>query len=229
VEKQLEARDVFDAAAGEYDRLRRQLIPCFDAFYGMAVDLLRYDVQVPLGVLDVGAGTGLLAAAVAHRFPRARIELLDASEGMLARARKRFGGAGERIRFRLADYRTAPLGGPFHAVVSALSIHHLEDAKKRSLYAAIFDSLLPGGVFVNADNVRADDPAVQALHREAWIEKIRESGVGDDDLARALERTKVDVLAPLELQLDWLRDLGFARVAAFYSWHHFAVFAGWRP
>jgi tRNA (cmo5U34)-methyltransferase len=228
VERRLEPREVFDAAAGEYDRLRRQLIPCFDHLYGMTVDLLRFDAQAPLNVLDVGAGTGLLAAAVAHRFPRARIELLDASEEMLARARERFRGADERIRFRLADYRTAPLGGPFDAVVSALSIHHLQDEEKRALYAGVLDSLLPDGVFVNADTVRAGDPAVQALHRTAWIEKIRESGIGHDDLARALERTEIDVLAPLDLQLGWLRALGFERVACFYSWHHFAVFAGWR-
>ncbi len=113
-------------------------------------------------------------------------------------------------------------------MVSALSIHHLQDGEKRALYRAVLDALAPGGVFVNADNVRAEDPAVQALHRAAWIEKIREAGVGEDELARALERTKVDVLAPLEMQLGWLRELGFGRVGCFQAWHHFAVFAGWK-
>lgn len=223
------ARAAFEAAAGGYDRLRRQLIPCFDGFYGAAVELLRFPPDAPLRVLDVGAGTGLLAEAVARRFPLAEVTLLDASEAMLARARERFAGAGPRIRFRVADHRTAPLGGPWDAIVSALSIHHLEDPEKRALYAAAAATLAPGGVFVNADNVCAEDPAVQALHREAWIEAIRATGIGEAELAAALERTKLDVLAPLAPQLGWLREAGLERVGAFYAWHHFAVFAGWRP
>ncbi|MGC3999465.1 MAG: class I SAM-dependent methyltransferase [Anaeromyxobacter sp.] len=224
-----EAAQVFEAAADGYDQLRRQLIPCFDGFYGMAVDLLRFDREAPLRVLDVGAGTGLLAEAVARRFPNARVELLDASEAMLARARQRLAAGGERIGFRVADYRTAPLGGPWDAIVSALSIHHLQDAEKRALYAAAGAALAPGGALVNADNVQAEDPAVQALHRQAWIDAIRATGSGEQELGAALERTRVDVLAPLAPQLDWLREAGLERVGCYYAWHHFAVFAGYRP
>jgi cyclopropane fatty-acyl-phospholipid synthase-like methyltransferase len=41
----------------------------------------------------------------------------------------------------------------FDAIVSALAIHHLEDAEKRSLFARIHERLRPGGVFVNAEQV----------------------------------------------------------------------------
>lgn len=31
--------DAFDAVAGSYDQARRRLVPCFDAFYGTAVEV----------------------------------------------------------------------------------------------------------------------------------------------------------------------------------------------
>lgn len=226
----MDVKQAFDAAARDYDRLRHKLIPCFDPFYDMAVELLPFAPEQPLRVLDVGAGTGLLAERVARRFQRAELTLLDVSPEMLAHARARFAGepAG-RVRFEVGDYARAPLGGPFDAVVSALSIHHLPDPEKRALYARVLAALAPGGIFVNADNVCADDPEVQRRDRRAWIAAIEASGIERRELDAALDRTRVDILAPLGLQLTWLRELGFREVDCAYKWRHFVVFSGRRP
>ena len=229
MEQRPDARQVFDGAAAGYDALRRQLIPCFDAFYGMALDLLGFGPGAAPRVLDVGAGTGLLAGLVARRHPAARLTLLDFSEEMLARARQRFAGAAVPVEIRVGDSRVAPLGGPWDAVVSALSIHHLQDDEKRALYGRAFAALAPGGIFVNADNVEAEDPAVQARDRAAWIEAMRAAGLPEAELQAGLERTRVDVLAPLGRQLAWLRELGFEQVDCAFKWRHFAVFSGRKP
>jgi tRNA (cmo5U34)-methyltransferase len=53
-------------------------VPQFDLFYGTAVRALGPLAEGPLKrVLDLGAGTGLLTAAVAETYPDARFELLD--------------------------------------------------------------------------------------------------------------------------------------------------------
>lgn len=39
----------------------------------------------------------------------------------------------------------------FDAVISSLSIHHLDDIDKRKLFTRIYDSLPNGGLFVNYD------------------------------------------------------------------------------
>ncbi|HET9552600.1 MAG TPA: class I SAM-dependent methyltransferase [Anaeromyxobacteraceae bacterium] len=222
-------KETFDGAAAGYDAVRRQLIPCFDGFYEMALDLLPFAPGAAPRVLDLGAGTGLLASLVAGRLPAARLTLLDFSEAMLAQARARFAGAPVPVELRLGDSTRDPLGGPYDAVVSALSIHHLPDAEKRALYRRVFGALAPGGIFVNADNVLAEDPAVAARDRAAWVEAIRATGLPEADLAAALARTEVDVLAPLGAQLGWLREAGFAEVDCAYKWRHFAVFSGRRP
>ncbi len=222
-----DARRTFDGAAAGYDALRRQIVPCFEDFYGAAVALAASAPGAAPRILDLGAGTGLLADLVRRRLPAARLTLLDFSEEMLARARARFAGA--PVEVRVGDYSTAPLGGPWEAIVSALSIHHLPDADKRRLFARAFEALAPGGLLVDADNVLADDPAVQARDRAAWIAAIRAAGLPEAELQAALERTRVDILAPLAAQLGWLREAGFVEVDCVYKWHHFAVFSGRRP
>ena len=220
----MDVKQTFDGAAASYDALRRRLIPCFDGFYGAAVDLAATAPGAAPRVLDLGAGTGLLAEQVLRRLPAARLTLLDFSEPMLAQARARFAGGRAEVALRLGDHAAAELGGPWDAIVSALSIHHLPDPEKRRLCARAFAALAPGGIFVNADNVTAEDPAVQARDRAAWVAAIRASGVGEAELAAAIERTKVDVLAPLGAQLAWLREVGFAEVDCVYKWRQFAVF-----
>ena len=224
----MDVKQTFDGVAASYDAHRRQLIPCFDGFYDAAVELAATAPGPAPRILDLGSGTGLLAALILRRLPDARFTLLDISEAMLAQARTRFAGSPAHVEIRVGDHATADLGGPWDAIVSALSIHHLTDADKRRLYARAFAALAPGGIFVNADNVTAEDPAVQARARAAWVAGIRASGLGEAELAAAMQRTHVDILAPLAPQLAWLREAGFTEVDCTYKWHHFVVFSGRR-
>jgi tRNA (cmo5U34)-methyltransferase len=210
-------REAFDRFAQSYDRSRRQLVPCFDAFYGTALERLPFERDAAARILDLGAGTGLLSAFIAEAFPKARIELVDISEAMLAGARSRFERQ-SRFRFRQLDYLKEPLGGPYHAIVSALSIHHASQAEKADLFRRVLGALAPEGAFINADQVLGD--------QDAWLREVRESGVSDEDLASALERMREDQPASVEEQLRWLEAAGFRDVDCWYRSHIFAVFGG---
>jgi len=212
-------REAFDRFAQSYDRSRRQLVPCFDAFYGTALERLPFERDAAARVLDLGAGTGLLAAFIAEAYPNAQIDLVDISDAMLDGARSRFDRQ-SRFRFRRLDYLKEPLGGPYHAVVSALSIHHASQAEKVDLYLGVLGALAPGGAFINADQVIGD--------QDAWLREVRESGVSDEDLASALERMREDRPASVEDQLRWLEAAGFRDVDCWYRSHIFAVFGGLR-
>ncbi|MGV1100598.1 class I SAM-dependent methyltransferase [Thiovibrio sp. JS02] len=223
-------QEAFDKYAEDYDGGRRRLIPCFDDFYGTALGCIPFPVEQALRVLDLGAGTGLFAAMIAARYPRAILTLVDVSEKMLACARRRFAAQTGKVSFLAADYsRDLAVTPPFDLVISALSIHHLRDPEKEGLFARIFAALKPGGIFVNADQVLGDSPAIERVYRQTWLEQVKEKGASEAELAAALERMQADRMATLAFQLDCLGKAGFEKVNCWYKNYSFAVFSGERP
>jgi tRNA (cmo5U34)-methyltransferase len=220
-----DATAVFDQHARDYDALRRRLVPDFDAFYGAALEALGL-VAPPVGrVLDLGAGTGLLAAMVTRAHPEAELVLLDGAGEMLAQARERLG---DRVSYVTADLGDPLPEGPWDAVVSALAIHHLDAAGKRDLFARVHDALAPGGVFVNAEQVLGPTPKLDAGYRERHRAQAFALGVSPAEWEATLERMSHDRCDTVADQLAWLADAGFVDVDSPWRSGRFAVLAARR-
>ncbi len=222
-----EVRARFDAVSRAYDGQRRKFIPCFDDFYALAVTAAETEAQTP-AILDIGAGTGLLTAFLMERYPSGRYTLVDLSDRMLGVARERFADK-SGVRYVAADYLEYDFGETFDLVVSALSIHHLEDKDKQRLYRKCFGLLRPGGLLVNADQVKSDSPWVDALEKRVWYQGIARSGLTEDEIQAGRERIALDRESGLAEQLEWLRAAGFGDVGCLYKYLHFAVFLGRKP
>ncbi len=223
----------FDRWVDTYDADRRILVPCFDAFYGTAAEVAAFgrsgpDAE-PARVLDLGAGTGLLAAELAVVLPGASFVLLDEAPEMLERARERLAPLGDRVTTVVADLADPLPEGPFDVIASALAIHHLDDAGKADLYARAAQALAPGGVLVNAEQVAGPTPVLDAAYRERWEAHTRALGADDAMLAAAAERMAIDRPAPVEDQLAMLREAGLVDVDCLFRSWRFAVIAGWAP
>jgi tRNA (cmo5U34)-methyltransferase len=217
---------VFAAHAVDYDAQRRRLVPCFDEFYGTAVSVIGLRGGPVRRVLDLGAGTGLLSAAVLARYPDAQLVLVDGAAEMLEQARERLRvGSTTTI---VADLREALPDGPFDAVVSALAIHHLEDPDKRDLLARVHDALRPGGVFINAEHVTGASPWLADAYRSMWREACQVAGASEDEIAGAEARMQTDRCVAVTTQLQWMYAAGMQECDCFFRQLHFAVLAGWR-
>ncbi|RMH67077.1 MAG: class I SAM-dependent methyltransferase [Actinomyces sp.] len=216
----------FAATAADYDRTRRLLVDCYDAFYGTARELLDLAPRVER-VCDLGAGTGLFTEMLAADHPGARFVLLDGVPEMLEQAAARLGT--DRFEYLVGLLTDELPEGPFDAVVSALAIHHLDDGAKRDLYGRIVEVLVPGGVFVNADQVLAPTPRLEHRQVRRWRERATAAGATPEDLRAAARRMAADRCAPVEPQLEWLRDAGFVDVDCPFRDHRFAVLVGRRP
>ncbi|QBR71601.1 methyltransferase [Beijerinckiaceae bacterium] len=214
----------FTKDAAVYDPVRRALIPCFDSFYGNIGELIaEKGVTGKTRILDLGAGTGLVSAMIRQKWQSVSLQLLDGSQAMLDQARGRFAGD-DLVSFVEADMTQAELGGPWDVVVSALAIHHLEDAVKRELFGRVYAALQSDGWFINADQVRAPAQTRQNRDHRMWREQALKLGARESDLVAAEERMRHDRCATLEDQLAWLRDAGFADVDCTFKAWHFAVF-----
>jgi len=219
------ASDVFDRQAGGYEALRRRLVPPYDDFYGTAVAALDLAARPPRRILDLGAGTGLLARGVLAARPQAELVLLDAAPAMLDEARATLG---DRVAYHVGDLADPLPAGPWDAVVSALAAHHLDDPGKRDLFARAHDALAPGGVFVNAEQVAGPTARLDAAYRAWHRERALALGATEQDWREAEERMAYDRCASVEAQLGWLRDAGFAEADCLFKDRLFAVLVALR-
>jgi ubiquinone/menaquinone biosynthesis C-methylase UbiE len=194
--------------------------------------------------LDLGCGDGMLSSAILDEHPHARGLLVDFSEAMLDAARKQLEPHLDRVTFLKADIRqpgwmlqVASLA-PVDAVVSGFAIHHLPDARKRDLFGEIFGLLKPEGIFINIEHVSSATRWTESVLDDYMIDAIfgkelkASPGKTRAEVAREYYSRVVQdasILAPLEVQCDWLREIGFDGVECYLKVQELAVFGGQRP
>jgi ubiquinone/menaquinone biosynthesis C-methylase UbiE len=166
-----------------------------------------------LSFLDLGCGDGVLGNAVLDRFPSARGVLADFSAPML-------------------DWVDAvrPFA-PFDAVVSGYSIHHQPDRRKRQVYGEIYGLLAAGGVFVNVEHVSSPTEWLAAMQDELFVDNLHAIHPGQTRAEVAAvyynrSDKAANILAPVELQCQWLREIGFTDVDCYLKIFEEAVFGG---
>ena len=228
-------RDVAKAFLTE----RSTVIPDRPRQLEVLLRVLRGFCPQPRRILDVGTGDGLLLATFLEAFPQAGGVGVDFSSLMLEQARQRLTKFGSRATTLEADLQNPTwkdsLPAPFDAVVSGFAIHHLPHDRKRVLYQEIFDLLSPGGVFLNCEHVSSATPRIEQLADEAMTEHLylRRKEKGEDVTVEQVHREWMErpdraanILAPLEDQCRWLREIGFQDVDCFWKYFELAIFGG---
>ena len=165
-------------------------------------------------VLDLGTGDGRLLALVKSSLADAvEATAVDFSPAMLAAAGKRFAGdSSVTIVTHNLDH-PLPVLGSFDAVVSSFAIHHLVHERKRELYTEIYTLLNAGGVFCNLEHVASATPR---LHEE-FLNALGLTAETEDPSNKLLD---------LQIQLQWLREIGFVDVDCLWKWRELALMVG---
>ena len=123
----------YDAFAVLAARLREQVIGRLD-----------WIAFTPESILDLGCGTGQGAAALAARWPKARVVALDASAAMLREAQQRVDE--RRIEWLAAEAEAMPLpDASFDLVFSNLMLPWCEDLD--TVFTGVARVLAPRGLF----------------------------------------------------------------------------------
>jgi tRNA (cmo5U34)-methyltransferase len=219
-------------------------IPLAQEQIGIMLALLASRDEPVERFLDLGCGDGILGAAILGRYPESRGVLADFSEPILVKAREVLGIFASQLEFLNLDYsdlawmNAVRPTAPFDAIVSGYSIHHQPDARKREIYAEIFDLLRPGGWFVNVEHVLPATELVTEIFEKHIIDArvAQEISTGGPktraEIAEAFHSRQdkaVNLLAPVEAQCAWLREIGYQDVDCYFRIYSLAVFAGRRP
>ncbi len=152
-------------------------------------------------VLDLGCGDGRLLAIIQQQLPEVEGVLVDHSPAMLEAARQRPWSAD--VQFVSHDLgQPLPDLGQFDVVVSSFAIHHVDDTRKKLLYAEIFGLLKQGGVFLNLEHVAS----ANAVQHQKFLDLLGGAEDASNQLAPAFE------------QVQWLEQAGFKQSDVLWKW-----------
>ncbi|HVT68767.1 MAG TPA: class I SAM-dependent methyltransferase [Trebonia sp.] len=203
----------------------------------LMAQLLPFAADEPFTFVDLGAGTGAGARTILDHYPAAHAVLADYSAQMMAQGAvelEPYAGRYTYVEFDLAAGGGWPpaVPGQVDAVISSLSVHHLRDERKQSLFAEIRARLAPGGWYLNYDPVKPPDPVVE----EAWLragDRRDPAAFGRrhhmTDEERFRYENHVRHMSPLDPQLGFLRAAGFEGVDVFWKELGSVIYGGRRP
>lgn len=112
-------------------------------------------------VLEIGGGSGAMAAALLQQYPQVSLTVTDVDPAMVDTARRRLTAFGPRAEVRQADATALPFDdGSFETVVTFIMLHHV-GAWEQALREAS-RVLAPGGTLVGYDLLAT--PPMRVLH-----------------------------------------------------------------
>lgn len=203
----------------------------------LMAELLPFGTDEQFTFVDLGAGTGAASRAVLDHFHRANAILADFSPQMIEQGMTElapYAGRYTYVEFDLSRSGSWPvlITDPVDAVISSLSIHHLNDARKRELFAEILAHLAPGGWYLNYDPVAPPDSVVG----DAWLRAgdRRDPSAARKRAHRTAEEqfryeNHVRYMIPLEPQVGFLRAAGFEGVDVYWKELDYVIYGGRKP
>lgn len=193
----------------EYDARIRTFIPGYDEMIeAVALTLGALPTTTPQ-VIDLGTGTGALAARCLHVLPDAIMMAVDEDAGMLDRARRRLETHHANVEFVHGSFLDFALPS-CDAIVASLAMHHITtmDAK-RLMYRRCRAALRGGGLFVSADCFPSSAPRLAALQHDSWRAHLHRTYSAEETEGLFAAWAKEDTYFSLADELTMLRDAGF--------------------
>jgi tRNA (cmo5U34)-methyltransferase len=214
--------------ADEYDETIRRLVPHYGRMLATVVQWLEGHVPPGGLIVDLGAGTGGLSAAILAALPDVRVRLVDIDPNMLEVAAARCSAYDGR--YELREGRFEDELPRCHAVVASLALHHVErHADKRELYQAVLDALEPSGLVVVGDALLYPDGPERSRMVEALFGHMEQTGFSRTEArAHFAQWQEEDFYVSLPDELRLLAEAGFHRPDVFWRDGIIAVYGAFK-
>lgn len=200
----------------------------------LMLQLVNHFTPYPKKIMDLGCGNGFLAEILLTSYPEASAVLMDHSEPMIEHARIHMEAYKERCEIVVDDFSRSieryAKPGTVDCIISGYAIHHLPHAKKKELYQEIYNMLSPGGIFINVEHTASYTPELEKLHDELFIEHLATHNKKDRQQVAEEYTNRADkgdnILERVDIQVNWLREIGFKHADCYFKWMELAVFGG---
>ncbi|WP_117170081.1 class I SAM-dependent methyltransferase [Paraliobacillus sediminis] len=188
----------------------------------------------PKKIIDLGCGNGFLAEILLKTYPDAHALLLDHSEPMIQAATKHMSPYSDRCDIIHADLSNSikkfATPNSIDCIVSGFAIHHLPHERKQELYREIYNLLTDGGIFINIEHTASATSEVEKLYDTLFIDHLAIHNKRDKKDVAMEYHSRPDIednkLERVDIQVNWLREIGFKHPDCYFKWFELAVFGG---
>jgi SAM-dependent methyltransferase len=203
----------------EYDARIRTFIPDYEEMLDAAA------AAIPPGsrmIVDLGTGTGALAARCLGQAPGSRLTGIDIDAQMLGLAAQRLDSRATLVRESFLRARIPTC----HAVVASFALHHVRTrAAKARLYRRIRASLVEGGRCIIVDCHPASTRMIARGQFAAWEAHLQETYTRAQARKLLAAWADEDIYVPLGVEAGLIDHAGL-RVELLWRRGAFAVIAG---
>ncbi|MGM9946018.1 MAG: class I SAM-dependent methyltransferase [Lysinibacillus sp.] len=200
----------------------------------LMLEVVKHFVKEPKLIMDLGCGNGFLAEILLRTYPTAKAMCMDHSAPMIEQAKVHMEPFQNRCEIILADFSKQITGyaepNSVDIIVSGYAIHHLPHEMKKALYKEIYNLLKPGGIFINVEHTASATTELEKLYDKLFVDHLVEFNKGDREEIASEYYARPDkadnILERVDVQVGWLRDIGYQHADCYFKWMELAVFGG---
>ena len=219
-----QVQEHFRKQVGDYVGLMSRLIPEYEKGQRFLCELIPFDKKQAINVLDLGSGPGGLSELALEMYPEAKVHAFDLTEEMLLVCQERLNKYESRVTFQQGDYKKDSFGSGYDVILAGLTLHHLTDEERKSIFQVIHDALKDEGIFIAQEIIVDEDPYVTEWHYSLWRNFMKSNG--EDDEFWYQKHNEKDHPVSVENQLEWLKNAGFSHTACHWRYWNFAIISG---
>lgn len=150
----------------DYEIKIKQTLPYYEEFYRQVIDVVRASFSNALKWLDVGCGTGKMAAEALKELDIDSFTFCDCSAEMIKAAQSRF-------NFTKADFIISPLqelnfDSSFDVVTAIQVNHYLKKEERITAVYKCFKALKTGGMFISFENFAPYSRLGEKIYLDRW-------------------------------------------------------------
>ena len=196
----------------------------------IVTDILPFNRDRALRVLELGGAYGIFGPRIAKRYPEALLAVTDTTPSLRNDAIKHFEEeALPRISFRLLAPATDTIKGVYDLILCSFGLHTLEPERQARFCKGVLDSLEPGGIFICCERFCGENPLAEKLYRRGLTQRMQKMDQIDPIVLRLFETIEAPHPLTFAQQKRMLDDIGFSEVTTWYQYLGFGLVSATKP
>lgn len=214
-----------DQVADVFPDMINRSVPSYQTITEGIGKIARMTCSDGARIYDLGCSLGNVSLAISQTLQNKSVEIIgvDNSLAMIERCLHYISNFsyGQKIKIIEGDLTSLNLLEN-NLTVTNFTLQFVKPDLRQNVINSIFQSLLPGGVFVMSEKIRFEDNTLNELMIELHHDFKRENGYSDLEISQkrtALE--SVMILDSVDTHLSRLRSAGFKQCQVWYQHYNF--------